>query len=435
MATSTRNASVCSGCGYRTFQWVGKCPQCGAWDSFSQERSASPIPTLLSLSAVDTRHEERFVTGIDEFDRVLGGGVVPGSLVLLAGEPGVGKSTLTLQVARCLESSGRKVLLVCAEESVEQVARRDKRLGLGLTSSVTDTTDVRKIVDAMPEVSVLIVDSVQMLIDPDRPGEAGSVGQVRAVTSALAAAARIARVAVILVGHITKDGSVAGPRALEHLVDAVVVFEGDRSNALRSLRAVKNRFGPSGEVGVFEMTTLGLNEVADPSALALQHGAEPLVGCAVGCTIEGRRPRSVEIQSLIAKEASVPPRRVAEGIDSSRIGLMLAVLSNRGDCKVMGRDCFVRVSGGLRVSDPALDLAICLCIASSYRDKALPRGVAAVAEVGLAGELRDIPGLDVRINELFRLGFERVIAPFSASSADARVSPVKTVKEAMSLVL
>ena len=438
MAISEKTASTCSACGYVSLQWVGRCPHCGEWDSF--EQVSRPVvgatPKAISMEAVERSAEQRFETGIGELDRVFGGGLVPGSLVLLAGEPGVGKSTLTLQVAAAMEKMGRKILMVCGEESIEQVARRQDRLGLSLTARVTDCTEVNGAVSCIEGEHLVIVDSVQTMRDAGRQGEPGSVSQVRAVTSVLASAARERRAAIVLVGHITKDGSVAGPRALEHLVDAVAVFEGDRTNSLRALRAVKNRFGPSGEVGLFTMESKGLQEVSDPSAMWLTHGTQPLAGCSISCAIEGRRARVVEIQSLVSRDKSPVPRRVAQGVDTSRLGLMLAVLDAREGASVMSRDVYACISGGLKANDPALDLAICISIASSLADRPIAGRYAFVAEVGLAGELRPVPAIDARVRELLRLGFEKVVVSDSSVVDNAQsVVRIKSVKEAISLVL
>lgn len=356
---------------------------------------------------------DRISTGLPELDRVLGGGLVEGCIVLLAGEPGVGKSTLVLQAAAGMESMGRRVLLVCGEESPEQVADRARRLGTARHTMLTPATEVEAVVDLLAGTDVALVDSVQTLRDRRLPGEPGSVSQVRNCAAALTRAARRTGTAVVLVGHISKDGSIAGPRALEHLVDVVLTFEGDRTHLLRTLRGVKNRFGGTGELGVFEMGSGGLMEVPDASRLFLTERQCGVPGSAVGCVLEGRRPLALEMQALVVPTQAQQPRRVAQGIEPSRLGVALAVLQQRAGVRFADCDVYASVAGGLRAAEPGIDLALCLALASARLHRALPPGVAAIGEVGLAGEVRAVAGLEARTAELCRLGFTNILVPAS----------------------
>lgn len=412
----TKTALVCTECGYRAHQWHGRCPECGAWDSFAHVSPAGngpPAAPPVRLAGVDFASRPRLSTGIGEFDRVLGGGLVAGSLVLVAGEPGVGKSTLMLQAAAGLESQGCKVLLVCGEESVEQVAERAARLG-GLGGAMASSaTDLPTVAAQIGEAEVAMVDSVQTLRDPSVPGTPGSVSQVRACASALSRAARQTHTAVFLVGHVTKDNQVAGPRALEHLVDAVITFEGDRGHALRILRATKNRFGPTAEVGVFEMGRSGLTEVPDASGLFLKDRRAGAAGSAVGCMLEGRRPVALEVQTLVMRSGASMPRRVASGIDATRLGVVAAVLDRRAQVPLSNYDVYASIAGGVRAAEPGIDLALAVALASSRMNKPPPADAAFIGEVGLGGEVRAVPGIQLRIAEVARLGFKRVITPVS----------------------
>ncbi|MEO7803201.1 MAG: DNA repair protein RadA [Actinomycetota bacterium] len=414
-------ALICKECGHQSFQWVGRCPSCGAWETLSEVRTEMrgnkppPAPPIaLNDVAVDTR--ARLATGIGEFDRVIGGGFVSGSTVLIAGEPGVGKSTLMLQAAAGLAESGKRVLLVCGEESIEQVAARASRLGAVAHIVASDSTDVEDICSLLVDVDVAMIDSVQTLRDPSSTSEPGSVTQVRTSAASLSRAGRAHNTAIALVGHVTKDGAVAGPRTLEHLVDAVITFEGDRSHSLRTIRTLKNRYGPTSEVGVFEMHTNGLAEVTDPSRLFLGKEQPRAPGAAVGCLIEGRRPLAIEVQTLVVKTQVSPPKRVALGIENSRLGVAIAILEARGGVALGAFDVYASVAGGFRVSDPAIDLALILALASSRLDCALPADTAAIGEVGLGGEIRNIPAVTARVKELTRLGFTRAITPENAST-------------------
>lgn len=374
-------------------------------------------------------------TGIGELDRVLGGGLVPGSVVLIAGEPGVGKSTLTLQAAAGLARRGHRVLLVLGEESLEQVAARAARLG-GLDEvEGVSATDLGSVLGCLQGPEVIIVDSVQTLRDPASPGHPGSPTQVRRCAQAIAECARGGGAAVVLVGHVTKDGSVAGPRVLEHLVDAVLTFEGDRGHIIRTLRASKNRFGPSAEVGVFEMVEGGLRPVADASTLFLSDRRSGLAGSAIGCVLEGRRPLALEVQALVVGNQTSLTRRVTSGIDGTRIGMLAAVLESKTAVKLAKFDVYASVVGGLRTTDPGMDLAAVLALASARFDKPVPDDLVAIGEVGLGGEVRCVPGIQARLNEAGRLGFRRVLLPASGSVQSAmQVINALDIGEALSVL-
>jgi DNA repair protein RadA/Sms len=374
---------------------------------------------VLPLAEIDPGARPRLRTGIGELDRVLGGGLVPGSVVLLAGEPGIGKSTLTLQAAEALEQSGRRVLLVCGEESLEQVAARARRLGTRLGGMrATPATDVPTVIAQAAGFDVVVVDSIQTMSQAEAAGEAGSVSQVKACAAALARHARTSGTTVVLVGHVTKEGSVAGPRVLEHVVDAVLTFEGDRAHMLRTVRASKNRFGPTAEVGVFEMTARGLREVPDASQLFLVDRDPSTPGSAIGCVLEGRRPLALEVQALVGRAEVALPRRIANGVDSARLGVTAAVLANRTEdygARFGMRDIYASIPGGFRTSEPGLDLALVLAMVSARGDRPVPEGMAAIGEVGLGGEIRSVPAIDARLAELARVGIRRVMVPATAA--------------------
>lgn len=446
MATT---ALVCTDCGHRSIQWLGRCPACKAWDSFTEDagtrrRSRQPETAVgFEIGMIALDHAERLATGICELDRVLGGGLVAGSAVLLAGEPGVGKSTLVLQAAAGLEQAGKRVVIVCGEESLEQVATRARRLGGPLQVRLTGATDPQAVAPLFAEADVVMVDSVQTLRHSQIPSEPGSVAQVRTCAAELTAAARAEGTALVLVGHITKDGSIAGPRALEHLVDTVLTFEGDRAHVLRTVRTVKNRFGPAAEMGVFEMGAKGLSEVPDASRFFLAERPESAAGSSVGCILEGRRPVAVEIQALAASTSTAFPRRVAQGLESARLGVSLAVLERRAQIDLSRFDVYASVVGGLRAAEPGIDLALCLALASARRDVALPDGVAAVGEVGLGGEVRSVAGIQLRCGELKRLGFTKILVPAGAvdeaaaagaEKGSARLIAVRTIAGALAYV-
>jgi DNA repair protein RadA/Sms len=418
---------------------VGRCPDCGSWGSIVEAAPAAAAPAATPalaarapsvpaspIGAVDLEEAAHRPTGVGELDRVLGGGLVPGSVVLLAGEPGVGKSTLLLEVAYrwCASApapaAATPSLVVSGEESAAQVRLRAERTGAVHDSlflaTETDLANVLGHIDTV-EPGLLILDSVQTIASPEVDGSAGGVTQVRAVTAALVAVAKERGIATVLVGHVTKDGAIAGPRVLEHLVDVVLHFEGDRHSTLRLVRAVKNRFGAADEVGCFEMHDGGIRGLADPSGLFLSRHADPVPGTCVTVTVEGRRPLLTEVQALVAPSVLPSPRRAVSGLDSARVAMALAVLERRCKVRLHDREVFAATVGGVRVTEPSADLAVSLAVASASRDFPLPADLVAIGEVGLAGEVRPVSAVPRRLSEAARLGFTRALVPVGCGPA------------------
>ena len=415
---------ICRGCGYKTTKWLGRCPTCGQWENFEEEAAPAPasagrkislVPALpRPLSEVPTENLGRLSTGLEELDRVLGGGLAPGSVTLLSGEPGVGKSTLLIQAAAGLARQGRRLLYITGEESAAQVRLRAERLALPLDSLwVLAETRVEAIIEALEtgDWDVAVVDSVQTLVASDLSGAAGSSAQIRESATRLGALAKSRAIALWLVGHITKDGSIAGPKLLEHLVDTVLYFEGERERALRLLRAFKNRFGSVNEIGVFEMTGRGLGQVANPSALFLSERPLGVSGSVVAPVMEGQRPLLMEIQALVSASPLAMPRRQALGVDSARVGLLAAVLEKKVRLKLYDRDIFVNVTGGARITEPAADLGLVAAMAGSWVDLPAPESTVFIGEVGLAGEVRAVTHLEARLREALKMGFTRAVVP------------------------
>ena len=408
-------------------KWLGQCPECQAWGSLS-EIGATRVPVVagqVSVAArpidqVDVEAARARPTGVAELDRVLGGGLVPGAVVLLAGEPGVGKSTLLLECAARAAASGLPTLYVTGEESAGQVRLRAGRTGAlepGLwLAAETDLGAVLAHLDAV-QPRLLVVDSIQTIASTAVDGSAGGVTQIRAVTAALIAVAKERGIATVLVGHVTKDGAIAGPRLLEHLVDVVLHFEGDRHSTLRMVRAVKNRFGPADEVGCFVLTGEGIVGLADPSGLFLSSRPEPVPGTCVTVTVEGRRPMLAEVQALVAASSLQNPRRAVSGLDSGRVSMVLAVVERRGGVPLAACDIYTATVGGIRLSEPATDLALALAVGSAVDDRALPTDLVAIGELGLSGELRPVPDLGRRLAEAARLGFRRAVVPAGSAPA------------------
>lgn len=442
---------VCQSCGYVTSKWLGRCPECGAWDSLAEEAEASskPARTYLAteagqnkprtIASIARTQVERLATGIREFDRVLGGGVVPGSLVLLGGTPGIGKSTMLLDAALRYSQRGIKVFYVSGEESEEQTAMRAARLGgAGANENllIMTATDLEHILThaASVEPQLLIIDSIQTMYNAELPTAAGSVGQVRECTAKLLQFAKSSRIAVLLIGHVTKDGNIAGPRLLEHMVDVVLQFEGDRSYAFRVLRALKNRFGSTEESGIFSMEAGGLAEVANPAGLFLESRDGDAPGSVIGACMEGNRPIMAEFQALVAKTPYGMPRRTAVGFDYNRVHMLLAILERRLGLDFGIYDAYVNVVGGMRVSEPAADLAVAAALASSYRNLPVKKGVLLFGEVGLTGEIRRVSAPERRIMDGVNLGFTKFIVPESKlrlQNVDAQIIRVKTLEQAM----
>jgi DNA repair protein RadA/Sms len=438
-----RSAFSCTECGARHARWLGRCPTCGAWSSLVEESDApaskgaefvataaeqAPSGRAVALRDVAGGGAPRRATGIPELDRVLGGGLVPGSVILLGGEPGIGKSTLALQLAASVQERGGAVLYVTGEESAEQIRLRAERLPK-LPADLVVLAETRAEAIAEPwraaQPALVLVDSIQTLQTERVESAAGSVGQVRECAALLAAAAKASGAAVVLVGHVTKDGALAGPRVLEHLVDVVLLFEGDRSHAYRVLRAVKNRFGSTLEVGVFAMGEAGLEVVDNPSELFLAERRAGAVGSCVVPLLEGTRPILLEVQALVAPASYGTARRTAIGFDEGRLALLLAVLARRGGVDALNCDVYLNATGGVRIADPAADLGVALAIASTRLDLALPPDAAAIGELGLGGEVRRVARLESRVREAARLGFARILVP--ASSAAVKASGAQLV--------
>lgn len=426
---------VCIRCGHRALQWHGRCPGCGAWDSLAQEGPGEAAPAPVALSKVDLSSEPRLASGIGEFDRVVGGGLVPGTVTLIAGEPGVGKSTLALQVGAGIQRRGFRVVLVIGEESLEQVAARAARVAGAPDIGGAAATDVTAAVNYVGQADLLIVDSIQTLRHPEISSAPGSPLQVRVCASAMGQAARSSGAAVMLIGHVTKDGAVAGPRVLEHLVDVVCTFEGEADRGLRMIRSVKNRYGPTSEIGVFEMRGSGLVEVPDASGLLLEGRRPGISGSAVTCVLEGKRPVALEVQALTVESGASVSRRISNGIDNPRLVLMTAVLEKRALVTFSKHDAYARIAGGISSRDPGLDLALALALAGSRKGTSLPPETVVLGEVGLGGEIRKVVGLESRLSEAQRLGFRTAIVPPSNVSVEGiAVQPVSEVAEAVNLL-
>jgi DNA repair protein RadA/Sms len=452
MTAKAKPVFVCQECGAQSPKWLGRCPECGAWNSLVEERpvataaaAGAPRYTLAASSGsqlyaeIDLAVADRLSTGIGEFDRVLGGGVVPGSLVLIGGEPGIGKSTLLLQAAAHFGRESGPVLYSSGEESEHQIKARGERLGIaGDRLYVLAETCLERILEeiARRRPALLIVDSIQTVFSLKFQSAPGSIGQVRESATQLLFAAKGQNIPTFLVGHVTKDGSLAGPKALEHIVDTVLYFQGEKHHAHRVVRAVKNRFGAVSELGVFEMTARGLAAVPNASQLFLAERPAGAPGSAVLCCVEGARPLLVEVQALVSATSYGNARRMASGIDQNRLSLLLAVLEKRAGLNLMAEDVFVNIAGGLAVDEPAADLAIVAAVASSLRNRAVHEGLAMFGEVGLAGEIRAVTQSALRIREAAQMGFSRCLVP-EANRAPAEAPPglelvaVRTVTEAL----
>jgi DNA repair protein RadA/Sms len=446
-----RSQYRCSECHHVTAKWVGRCPDCGTWGTVdevavlaavngSPARSAvAPTSPAVPISSIDPGMTRHVHTGISELDRVLGGGLVPGSVTLLAGDPGVGKSTLLLEVAHRWAHDGRRALYLSGEESAGQIRIRAERTGCTHDDVyLAAESDLQMALGHIEEVrpSLVVVDSVQTMSTTEADGVTGGVTQVRAVTTALTSYAKASSspgVAMILVGHVTKDGAIAGPRSLEHLVDVVLHFEGDRTSSLRMVRGVKNRFGAADEVGCFQLHDNGIECVADPSGLFRDQRPNPVSGTAVTVTLDGKRPMIGEVQALIGAPASGSPRRAVSGIDSSRAAMITAVLEKRARLPVGANDIYLSTVGGMRLTDPSSDLAVALAIASSCMDLPMPAAAIAIGEVGLAGDLRRVTGMDRRLAEAGRLGFTSAVVPPGVTSVPAglRAIPADNIGAAL----
>ncbi|RMC54054.1 DNA repair protein RadA [Lactobacillus sp. ESL0261] len=448
----------CRSCGYISASYLGRCPNCGAWNQFEKEteavqnRSTKGSPSRLikktgisepvKLENVKAEKEERIQTSMEELNRVLGGGIVPGSLVLIGGDPGIGKSTLMLQIMS--ELAGKyKVLYVSGEESANQIKLRADRLGLPANDMMlypeTDMEDIRQqIADLAPDF--VVIDSIQTMNEPSLDSMTGSASQVREVTSELMKIAKMDAITVFVIGHVTKEGAIAGPKILEHMVDTVLYFEGDEHHAYRILHSVKNRFGAANEIGMFEMVNNGLKEVTNPSAIFLDERLPKSTGSAIVVSLEGTRPILAEIQALVTPTAFGYAKRTTSGIDYNRAGLLLAVLEKRGNLMLQNQDVYLTATGGIRLNEPAVDLAVVMAIASSYKNQEILPTDCFVGEVGLTGEVRRVNQIDARIKEAAKTGFKRIFIPkhnmhTSLKKADIEIIPVSSIPQALKLVL
>jgi DNA repair protein RadA/Sms len=428
----------CSECGWETAKWVGRCGECQAWGSVAEAatptvRAAStPVSTpAVPISQVSVRESVARPSGVPELDRVLGGGLVPGAAILLAGEPGVGKSTLLLEVAAQTARAETRTLYVTGEESASQVRlRADRTGGIHDALFLAAETDLGAVLTHIEQVrpSLLVVDSIQTIAASGLEGVPGGVSQVKEVAAALVRVAKTRNITTVIVGHVTKDGTIAGPRVLEHLVDVVLHFEGERNSRFRMVRAMKNRFGPVDEVGCFDLSAEGISAVSDPTGLFVEHHAQDVAGTCVAVTMEGRRPLLAEVQALVTPSPLERPRRTVSGVDGSRVAMVLAVLAQHCRLPLHGSDVFAATVGGARVSDPAADLALAVSIASAHLGVPAPRGVVAVGEIGLAGELRRVRDLTQRVAEAARLGFRVAVVPRERQPGGATPARARSVE-------
>ena len=444
MAKAKGSVFFCGECGYESTKWLGKCPACGSWNTMLEQKKISSVPSInnlayahaIPLADVTTTASGRVSSGIGELDRVLGGGIVPGSVTLLGGDPGIGKSTLLMQTAAELTKQGT-VLYVTGEESASQLKLRAERLGVGgdmLILAENDLSAIESEVDRVKPAYVMI-DSIQTMYSADCSGANGSTSQIREATSLITRMAKRTGAATFIVGHVTKDGAIAGPRILEHMVDTVLYFEGDRQDSFRLLRSVKNRFGSTDEIGVFEMRSTGMAEISDPSTLFIT--GTDLPGCAVTCAMEGTRPIMVEVQALLSTSPFSNPRRMAAGLDNNRLVLLLAVLEKKAGLRFYDKDVYTNVVGGIRLDERAGDLAVAMCIAGAGADIALPPRTAILGELSLTGEVRPVNRLDKRIQECARLGFSHIVVPNSDTLPKVdglNYTRVKNIREALCIL-
>ena len=438
-----KKAYVCRECGYDAPKWLGKCPSCGAWNTFDElvvAKKGSSVAAAVTSSAVPkakpqrvrdikTGETRRINIGQSEVNRVLGGGLVPGSIILVGGEPGIGKSTLALQLA--LADNGLRTLYVSGEESAEQIKMRAERLGIHNEECVVYTETLLENIIAQCEAikpDMVVVDSIQTIYTDLVDASAGSVSQIRECASTLLKYAKGSGTPVFIIGHITKEGTIAGPKVLEHIVDVVLQFEGDGNNTYRILRGIKNRFGATFEIGVFEMLEKGLRSVENPSEVLLSHYDEPLSGIAVAATVDGIRPYLLEVQALVSQAAYGTPQRNATGYDSRRMNMLLAILEKRVGLKMFQKDVFLNFAGGFKVSDTGLDLAVVAAVLSSYFDRPINEGVALAGEIGLSGEVRPAPRTEQRISEAARLGFKKIVVSGYASLPSKKVGKIEVIR-------
>lgn len=451
-----KTSYICSECGFESPKWYGKCPSCGEWNTLNEElnsqqtknsfsNSFSTVNQVLALDDICSENDERIPTKIEEFDRVLGGGIVKGSLVLLSGDPGIGKSTILLQICQNLGSKGHKILYVSGEESANQIKLRAVRIGVTTKNLfILSQTDLATIVECIKaeKPDIVIIDSIQTMVYEQVNSSAGSITQVRECTNVFMHTAKGLGIPIFIVGHVNKDGAIAGPKVLEHIVDTVLYFEGERNYSYRILRGVKNRFGSTNEIGVFEMTADGLKEVLNPSLMMISGRPKNTSGTCVACVMEGTRPILAEVQGLVCATGFGTPRRMSTGFDYNRMSMLLAVLEKRAGYFFNNMDAYVNVVGGLKLDEPAADLTVALALVSSLKDKAVDDKTIAFGEVGLAGEIRAVNNCEQRIAEAKRLGFERCIIPFhnyksitNSLKSTFDIIPVRNIREAFSALV
>lgn len=451
-----KTSYICSECGFESPKWYGKCPSCGEWNTLNEElnsqqtknsfsNSFSTVNQVLALDDICGENDERIPTKIEEFDRVLGGGIVKGSLVLLSGDPGIGKSTILLQICQNLGSKGQKILYVSGEESANQIKLRAVRIGVTTKNLfILSQTDLATIVECIKaeKPDIVIIDSIQTMVYEQVNSSAGSITQVRECTNVFMHTAKGLGIPIFIVGHVNKDGAIAGPKVLEHIVDTVLYFEGERNYSYRILRGVKNRFGSTNEIGVFEMTADGLKEVLNPSLMMISGRPKNTSGTCVACVMEGTRPILAEVQGLVCATGFGTPRRMSTGFDYNRMSMLLAVLEKRAGYFFNNMDAYVNVVGGLKLDEPAADLTVALALVSSLKDKAVDDKTIAFGEVGLAGEIRAVNNCEQRIAEAKRLGFERCIIPFhnyksitNSLKSTFDIIPVRNMREAFSALV
>ena len=447
----------CQNCGHQSAKWLGRCPDCSTWNSFVEEDFIEPkltaktdssrinefyISEPILLKDIENKEEMRIKTGILELDRVLGGGVVKGAVTLLGGDPGIGKSTLSLQISTQLAKAGLKILYVSAEESIQQTKLRSERLNISSSENIyiVNQTNLSQILEYIKKVkpNAVFIDSIQVIFNPDISSSPGSVGQVRECSNTLTQLAKAQGVAMFIIGHVTKEGMIAGPRVLEHIVDTVLYFEGERYSSYRILRAVKNRFGSTNEIGVFQMGSSGLEEVLNPSRIFLAQRPKNSSGSVVTSVLEGTRPLLLEIQALVSRSAFGYASRKAEGFDYNRLNMLIAVLEKKLGLHLENDDVFINVVGGIKVDDPSCDLAVAMVIISSFKEKIIKDNTVLIGEIGLAAEIRNVAQLPLRIKEAQKLGFTQCLVPKDNLSPeekfDIEVTPVRNIQEAMEVV-
>lgn len=445
---------VCQSCGYETAKWLGKCPECTKWNTFVEEidqkstkkevfiidkSSSKPV----SINSIESKEEERFTTDINELDRVLGGGIVKGSLVLVGGDPGIGKSTLLIQVSSNVANLGKTVLYITGEESEFQIKMRAKRLGINSENLYIFAENNLSIIESYLESvnpELIILDSIQTVFSPEISSAPGTVSQIKEGTSKFMKISKKMGISTFIVGHVTKEGSLAGPKLLEHMVDTVLYFEGERYNTYRLVRAVKNRFGSTNELGVFEMRDLGLVELDNPSKILISEKPKDVAGSVIISTVEGTRPMLLELQALVSPTSFGIPKRTSTGVDYNRVGMLLAVLEKRVGLQIQNQDVYINIVGGIKINEPSIDLGIAISVASSFRNIPIDEDIAVTGEVGLTGEVRAVSFIEKRIAECKKLGFKKIVVPRSnydvvKETKGIEIWPVDNLRQAINIVL